>query len=208
MAVVSRGVKRNITKCVPINDLLSYGFSTFDISNAAGVSAADVTALGQKDLAGAVGTIVFGCSAPRAARFTKKLESGTRGSVSSYGDGTSSAAITTARAAGWKQTRRVSRTTLGATAKSQSVGIKLPSGLIYVQAIPKADFTAYGATLGLIEPASLTDAERKKAIRGGRKCSEKPLRVWKAVNGSTVTLPVSFSEYQDALDDGWNDVLD
>jgi hypothetical protein len=187
-----------------------HGFKTKDLAAIPGVSAGDLTALGQRELSqvGAGQAVVFGAQTPKGARFRKLLsrvpQPGTQGSVSSYGNGNTNAAIAAAAAAGWSLVRGVRLTTVRSTAKSVSVGVDLSNGLIYVQSVPIQDAQGAAAeALGFKLPTTFSSAEKAKAIRGAN--NMQPAKVTKIdpETGVSITLPCSFNKLDTAAEAGF-----
>lgn len=92
MPASTRGVLRPQKTFVKMTSLLAFGWATADLSQAAGVSSADLkTGLGHLSEAEAMAInsliLVTGANAPKPARVTKKLRNapvGTRASLSTY----------------------------------------------------------------------------------------------------------------------------
>lgn len=210
MAIYTRGKARTVQRAVRCNQLIYYAFNTYNLAEGTGITDADLTAVGHKTLntipAGA--SAIFGMQAPRAARFRKKIGTqpvlGQRGSCTTYGNGSSKTGIAAAAAVGWKLTRPVRLAVPRATIKSKTVGVKLESGIIYLQAVPRQDLaeTEVVAALGLILPESFTDADKRKAIQGTKAMA--PLRVTRILEGgATQTLPCSHDKMADAAELGF-----
>lgn len=205
MAIYTRGKARTITRAVRCNQLIYYAFNTFNLADGSGIKDTDLVAVGHKEIKdippGAAA--IFGMQAPRAARFRKKIGNqpvlGTRGSCTTYGNGSSKTGISNANNVGWKLTRPVRLAVPRATVKSKTVGVTLESGIIYLQSVPREDLDdpAVITALGIILPDTFTDADKRKAIQGTKAMA--PLRVTRTLeNGSTQTLPCSHNKMSDA----------
>lgn len=210
MAIYLRGKPRDVQRCVRVTSLIYYAFNTVDLTDGTGVVEADLIAVGHKTLSqtpnGA--TAVFGMAAPKAAKFRKKIGTvpvlGTRSSCTTYGNGSSKTGIDAAKARGWTLSKPVRYANPRSTIKSVTVGVTLSTGIIYLQPVPRQDIanTEWVTALGLKLPATMTDADRKKAIRGTTEMA--PARVTKYLeNGSTVTLPCSHDKLDTAADLGF-----
>jgi hypothetical protein len=213
MSSVQRGKLRDVETYVQVSATqeVYYGFFTKDLSAIAGISAADVTALGHLTPAGVAaisGAITFfGANAPKPAKFKKVLNrrpgAGVQGSVTTFGDGTTTASVLAAAGAGFKKIKDIRPCTFRNDARAVTVGIKLSGTTgIYIQTINAADVTAYATELGLMLPGSLTASERERCFRGSN--TNRPAKVQKVVNNATVTMPVSSDKLSDAIDAGWS----
>lgn len=207
MPLASRGQPRINIRAVPVTGAIAHAFKTGDLARGTEISAADLTALGQKELSALASTqiAVFGAQSPRGARFRKQLTRiptlGQRGSCTSFGNGSTPTAIATAAAAGWSLVKPIRLTSIRSTPKSKSVGVTLSNGLIYVQSVPVGDLTAEVVTaLGIILPTAFASAEKAKAVRG---CNNlRPARVTKidSTTGVSITLPCSHNKLDTAAE--------
>jgi hypothetical protein len=196
MPLSTRGRTRQLVKAVPVTDSLNYAFKTADLASIAGVSADDITALGQVNLTGITGLVVFSPRSPKPAQFRKTLTGGAQGSVTAYGNGLTASAVNTAAGRGWIQTRGIRGCAFGNTTRSASVAVKVSNGLLIKYMIPIGD-AGNATVLGL--QTTLTAADLKKLVFAPS--SAKVALVKK--NG--VTLPCSFDAIADATNatNGW-----
>jgi hypothetical protein len=205
MPSYTRGIERDTLTFVKVtSSTVYYGWKTKDLANIAGVSAADLAALGHI-LAGSLpaGALGFlGANAPKPPRAKKKLSNtpsaSVQQSVSTY---CGIASLATAQGAGWD----IVDGGRGVSVKNSvsiTLGAELSNGLIYLFPKNSADATAIATELGLILPANLSSAERAKAFRGASK--PRPAKVSKPSGArGTINSFCSDSKLDDALAAGW-----
>lgn len=162
MAVYTRGKKRDILSYVTVYSGLLYGFKTKDLSAIAGISTSDI----QTQLGHLLGTFVvpagsirvLGANSPKPSRVTKKIANAGAGSQQSVSSYCSSLTLTAAMAAGWnvtKQRRGVSLRPETTSKNSLTAIATLSDTSLYCFPMNKADFSTYGANLGLQSATSL-----------------------------------------------------
>jgi hypothetical protein len=177
---------------VRINQYLHYGFKTFDLSTVVGISASDVAALGQRDLSPGLGLVVFTPNAPKPARFAKQSPK-----IQAIGDGSTAAAINTAAAAGWRQTRGIKRAAISNTAKSTEVIVPTTNNLYVLYRVPNAEATpANSSLMGWVTTAGTITLS--KSVRSPSKIKI-PL-----VKKGSITLPCASSRIAAAEAEGWH----
>jgi hypothetical protein len=202
MPISTRGRLRDVVKCVPVSDSLKYSFKTSDLSGIAGVSAGDITALGQENVTGQTGLIVFSPRSPKPAQFRKRLAAGgPQGSVTAYGNGLTASAINNAAGAGWQQTRGIRGTRFGNTTRSAAIAITVSNGLLVKFMRPIADLS-FASELGWDTTISAANAKKLVFAPQGAKVA----LVKKVVGETTITQPVSASKYESAQASGWQPV--
>lgn len=208
MPASTLGKKRDKPTIVKATGFIYYAFNTRDLAALPGVTAADLTALGHlaQGAATAGAIVVEGANAPRPARFRKRLTGTaenplTQESVTTFGDGTTAAAINAAGALGWRLIKPPSEVGMGATTKGKNVAIKLTNGAYAIRNVSTAFATTDNATL-LGWDMTLSDATIAKAIRGAK--NMKPATVRKAISGGgVVTLPCKKTKLADAYNNGY-----
>ncbi|OKH47296.1 hypothetical protein NIES2101_23955 [Calothrix sp. HK-06] len=150
-----------------------YGFNTKDLAAIAGVSSADLTNLGHVIAGTTIPTgkvIVLGARSPKPPRVTKKIANAGVGAQQSISTFCAFDKLTQALAAGWKlstQRRGVSLRPETSAKNSLTAIAELSDGSLYCFPMNKADFSTYGASLGLKSPTTITTAtERGKLVSG------------------------------------------
>jgi len=201
---------KDIATIVKATPNIFYYFKAKDYAAIPGVSEADLTALGHLTPgSGGAGTVtVAAASAPRPARFRKKLTAAgaTQKYVTTFGNGVDAAGVAAASAAGWEMTTPPRTVSFGDTALSKNIAIKLNNGIYVVRSVPTSLATAENATLFGWE-LSLSDALINKAVRGTR--SAKPATVRKATGlGGYQTVPCKKTKLADAAAAGWKKASD
>lgn len=200
---------RNLLRFVKVrkNRLLFYGWKTKDLVTALGISAGDVTALGQKTavaveaVSGAIG--IIGANRPKPARVTKRINdnpaAADQGSASSFVDADFYAQ---ALAAGWN-IGKAKGISLTQNARTTTVGALVEGGGYYLFPLNTTDALAYAEPLGLFLPEQMSESDRAISFTGSSK--PRPPRVKKGSTGAS-----TFCSY-DAMDTakaaGWT-VLD
>ncbi|WP_194013561.1 hypothetical protein [Synechocystis salina] len=183
---------------VAVNTTLTYGFLTSDLSAIPGVSASDITAIGQTPLAGASGLVVFSPRSPKPAQFRKKLNSATQGSVTAYGDGTTAGNINRAAGAGWKMSKGVRRTSFGNTRTQTAIAVPVSNGLLVKRFVPNSD-AGNASLLGWDVTMSGANLDKLVSAPQGAKLA----LVAQVGDNFTKTLPVASSKIADAIQAGW-----
>lgn len=168
--------------------LIAYGFNT-------GADSGDQATLGQQDVtAGVAGaTVVFGANRPKPARVAKRRTSGTVSSFVSY------SAEAGAKAAGFRTVAPRRYAIPKATSKQTLVYVKT-SNVNYAWMMNTADFTAFGAELG-IKAVTATD----DVVVGAS--SPKPASAFQVIAGTSGNpdrTTGSFYEDGQNLDPKWS----
>jgi hypothetical protein len=185
-----------LVKAVKINAYFHYGFKTFDLASLPGVSAADVVALGQKDLVRGLGLVVFSPNSPKPARFRKRITGGTQANVSAIGDGSSAGTINTAAAKGWQLTKPIKPLSLSQTPKGREVVVPTTNNLYFAYYVPVGDATPDNAGLmGWV--ANVGKITLAKTVRVPQRVKIPLVRL------ASVTLPCAPSRISGAEAAGW-----
>ncbi len=204
MPASTRGRLKDRISFVLVNSALAYGWASSDLAAGAGVSEADLTALGHMTEAAAMAAsgviLVTGANAPRPARVTKKLPNNpitSRGSITTF---VAYNAVTTARAAGFKISKQAtSGPSLTGTDPSLRtiVGVvTLSNGLKVAQRIdPSIATEAARTALGIDAGSQVTTTDRLKLVRGAK---SRPGRAQTEIaEGSFAVLPFSTDKETD-----------
>ncbi|MBD2365184.1 hypothetical protein H6G36_29205 [Anabaena minutissima FACHB-250] len=170
MPAYTRNQKRESLVFVPVNLYMSYGFKTKDLSSLAGVSSADITALGHVSLDAAIGCKIVGAKTPKPPRVSKKIPNATPLQQQSVSTFCGYDKLVAALAAGWNMSKRGQSVIIkpsSATRGTLTAIALLSDFSLYCFSMNKADFEAYGAELGLKSATQITGSvERKKLVSG------------------------------------------
>lgn len=188
MPAYLRGEDREILTYVRLGTSAStvfYGFNTKDFSTEANVATADLIAIGHTAPANLPqGALYFlRAQSPKPGRVRKVINKNPsvsqKGSVSTfYGAGS----LDTALAAGWKIVKRPRGVSLQNNSRYVSAIVELSNGALYTWPMNKADFEAYGSTIGAQSPTTITTpAERLRLVQGSS--FPRPGRVAKTLEG-------------------------
>lgn len=172
-----RGKKRDQMTYVLVSEFAYFGFKTKDLSSVAGVTAADLTALGhvrgtaQAPFQPAAGRIVIvGANAPKPPRATKRIASAAAGAQQSVSTFCAVNNTGLAMAAGWnisKQRRGVFLRPVTSAKNSVTAIAELSDGSLYCFPMNKADYNTYAAQLGLKDSATEQSATEKAKLVSG-----------------------------------------
>ncbi|MFB8788649.1 MAG: hypothetical protein U7123_07300 [Potamolinea sp.] len=167
---INSGRQKDKVSFVLATASISYGFKSFDIAAASGVTAADLTTIGHTATVPATGIICLGVNAPKPPR-GRKMVAGVagRGSVNTF---IAFDKLVAAATAGWSISKiptgignigTTPLTTIVVATLSASAG-----GALYSFPMRTADFTAKGATLGLTTASTAANSavEQAKVIEG------------------------------------------
>jgi hypothetical protein len=210
MPASTRGQLRYQRVFVKINNSLGFGWNTADLSQAAGVSNADLkTGLGHlsetEAMAASALVLVTGANAPKPARVTKRLRNapiGTRATLSTY---CSFDKLAAAAALGFRLSSpaRPSPTLrpFNTTVRSATGVVTLSNGLLCAMSLDPSVLTPNLMTqLGIEERTNVSPTERLRVVRGAR---SKPGRVQITLeNGILAQLPFSTAKEDDAASVG------
>lgn len=206
MPASTRGQIRDQRVFVKINSALGFGWNTSDLSQAAGVSGADLkVGLGHltetEAMAANALVLVTGANAPKPARVTKKLRNapiGSRASLSTY---CAFDKLAAANALGFKISHP-GRPTPGlrpfnSTTRTATGVVTLSNGLKCALAIdPSAVTEALMTQLGISARTSVSATELLRVVRGARSV---PGRVQITLEtGVVAQLPFSTAKESDA----------
>lgn len=171
MPAYTRNVLRDKLTFVHLNALLLYGFKTKDLSAIAGVTAANLTALGHLDNAAAtalVGLIrVFGCNSPQPYRVTKRLTGATVNTQASISTFCAYDKLAAAAAIGFnmsKARKGVKLTPNSGSRRSVTAIAQLSNAINFAFSMNTADFTAHKVILGLKQSSEITTTAEKNGL--------------------------------------------
>ena len=209
MPSYTRGFTREDLKFVKAHaGNIWFGFKAKDMSAVPGISAADVAALGWVNADGVPsgGIGVLRANSPKPQRVKKIINrrpnANQQGSASTY---CSYSSFTAAQAAGWDLIGSARRVTISNNFRTKTVGAKIDgSGAIYLFPLNAADATSYAATLGLVLPENISEAERDRAFSGSSR--PRPAKMGKVISettGATFSTFVSYDNEDNALENGF-----
>lgn len=171
MPSYTRGQRRDkfVFVKVSTSSNLYYGFKTKDFGAIAGVSAADITALGHLEASAlpASRITIVGANSPkppRVKKITNNAPSATQqGSVSTY---CAISSLATATAAGWQMVDGGRGVKVTNNTRTVTVGAKIEGGGYYLFPMNASDVTTYAAALGLETAPNISATERAQAFSG------------------------------------------
>lgn len=209
MPLYTRGQNRDKLTFVKANAILLYGFYTKDLDAIASVSAADLTALGHMDATAAAavasGIRVIGANSPKPPRVSKKIANATINTQASVSTFCGFDAIAAAGGAGFKLIKPAQKANLvglNSSRRSMTAIATLSNSLLYCFSMNAADFTQYGAALGLKSAGDITtDTERRKLIFGSN--SSRPGRATLATENGDFTSFFSTASEEALGAAGW-----
>lgn len=188
MPAYTRGRKRDQLRYVKVNPVLWYGFKTVDLSAIAGVSAADLTALGHTANPTGTGALLcIGANAPKPPRVTKKIAGASSTSQGSTSTFCAYDRLPQAAAAGWSVGKSGREVGLRTSGRSVTALVEIaPGGVMYAFSMNAGDFASYGAELGLKSASSITtEAEINRVVFGSS--LPRPGRASKELTTGTIT---------------------
>lgn len=187
MSNIPRGERRNVFVTI---GSIKYGFKTSSRTKQ------HATTLGHQDAAAANG-VIYGINSPKPNRATLISEKGL-GRISSFID---PGKEKEARKANWTITRTGGRRAIGESRTTIAVYVNTPFGWKYAWRMQKADFSSFGAILG-IKKATAADAD--DLVWGAN--NPKPPRASKLDNGSVNSsfIEPSAATIDKAFAAGWN----
>lgn len=196
-----RGTRRELLRFVLINPVFCYGWKTIDLAAIAGVSAADIAALGHMDstAANAVANrvMVVGANSPKPGRVTRKFPGAVttqRGSVSTFvGFNAQVAAV----GAGWTLAgfpKGVRLTAPGPSRRSITAVAELSDGTRYAFPLNQADFELVRVPLGLQNSTEITTAVERQRLATGMSSTKPGLASNEDSGGSLSTFYATASE--------------
>lgn len=212
-----RGQRRDNKIAVKINSRLAFVWSSVDVSSIAGVSSADVEALGHMPIAAAIANTnlvkVSGANAPKPARVGKKLPNspiGQRASVSTY---CAFDKMLTAIAAGFKLLKESkSAPRIGQFGDGEGLPVTrtmygvvtLSNGLKYASPMdPRVADVDLRASLGIEKASEISVNDKLLLVRGSR---SRPGKAQGETGvGISATLPYSTAKY-DGLTGSWQPI--
>lgn len=210
MPAYTRGRLREVITFVALNEFLFYGWKAPDLASNLGVTSGDlVGALGHVDSVMALNTpsaiLITGANSPKPARVVKRnptapiTQSGSTSTFVAYDK------MADANVAGWslaKAARGVKLTSSTANTRACTAVATLSNGLNYCFPMNKADFTTYGAELGLQSGEQMNTAGELKRVATGTR--QKPGVAAKEVGTGTFSSFFSTNKLDDITAAGYS----
>jgi hypothetical protein len=171
MPSYTRGKRRDQTVAIKVGTNSYYLFKSKDLSSIPGVSESDLAVLGRIVLDDTASNLPQGAlaflraNAPKPPRVVKKLNNSLDNVQSSVGTFCSSDTLRTALRSGWNLQKDAIEVQITTKGKKITVIAELSNNLLYAFPLNKADFEAYGRSLGLVSGEIInTDAERERLV--------------------------------------------